>query len=106
MSTSTIQTAAASLTAGPAASDPPTTAAAEKDPWAGPVSVVPPVDPVLRQDRLSVTLDAPALFALAVALVACVHFLSRAQVEAAVALAPVVLAVRNDYRNFIRLGPG
>lgn len=58
------------------------------------------------QRPVSVTLDGPSIFSLALALVLLIHFLSPRAAEVLVGLVPVFVAVRNDYRNFINLGPG
>ncbi|KND89500.1 hypothetical protein TOPH_05886 [Tolypocladium ophioglossoides CBS 100239] len=59
-----------------------------------------------QQRHISVTLDGPAIFTLAVALVLFIHFLGSHLTEVLVSLTPIFLLVRNDYHNFINLGPG
>ena len=59
-----------------------------------------------QQRPISITLDGPTIFALAVALVVFIHFLGSHPTEILVSLTPVFLLVRNDYYNFINLGPG
>ncbi|KYK55619.1 hypothetical protein DCS_07582 [Drechmeria coniospora] len=59
-----------------------------------------------RQQAISVTLDGPAIFALALTLVLALHFLGSHITEILVGLVPVLALVRNDYQNFINLGPG
>jgi hypothetical protein len=60
----------------------------------------------LRQDPVTVTLDGPTIFALALSLVLIIHFVEPPIAELAIAIAPVLLLVRNDYNNFLNLGPG
>ena len=60
----------------------------------------------VRQRPISVTLDGPSIFTLAVALVLFIHFLGSHSTQILVSLTPVFLLVRNDYQNFISLGPG
>lgn len=60
----------------------------------------------LHQRPVSVTLDAPSIFILALALVLLIHFLGSHATEILVAITPVFLLVHNDYQNFIGLGPG
>lgn len=60
----------------------------------------------IRQDPLRVTLDAPALFAVALLLAVGVHCVDHALLEASLALIPILLFIRNDYRNYLALGPG
>ncbi|POR39536.1 Uncharacterized protein TPAR_00276 [Tolypocladium paradoxum] len=59
-----------------------------------------------QQRPISVTLDGPAIFALALSLVLFIHFLGSHLTEVLVGLTPVFLLVRNDYQNFVNLGPG
>ncbi|KAF4984179.1 hypothetical protein FZEAL_577 [Fusarium zealandicum] len=59
-----------------------------------------------RQQAISITLDGPTIFLSALALVLLVHFLEPYHAEVLIGLTPLVLLVRNDYRNFLNLGPG
>ncbi|KAF4581108.1 hypothetical protein GQ602_007245 [Ophiocordyceps camponoti-floridani] len=69
-----------------------------------------PDDPLpsssLRQTPVSVTLDGPSIIALAISLVLVIHFLGSHPSEILVGLTALFLLVRNDYRNFVNLGPG
>ncbi|EMR72345.1 hypothetical protein MGN70_005389 [Eutypa lata] len=60
----------------------------------------------IRQDPLTVTLHGPAIFALAVALILSVHFLPPVVVAVLVGAVPVLLAIHNDFLNYLKLGPG
>ena len=60
----------------------------------------------IRQDPLTVTLDGPSILALAVALILGVHFFPPLVVALLVGVVPPLLAVHNDYLNFLKLGPG
>ena len=64
------------------------------------------VNMVIRQDPFNITLDASALLAVAVLLVAGMHFVERAVLEFMIIFVPVTLLVHNDYLNFLKLGPG
>lgn len=70
-----------------------------------PAAALPSSPRPIRQRPVSVTLDAPSIVALALALVLLIHFLGSRAAEVLVGLNPLFL-VRNDYLNFIRLGPG
>ncbi|KAK8090106.1 hypothetical protein PG997_005067 [Apiospora hydei] len=60
----------------------------------------------LRQDPLSVTLDGPAIFTLAISLILSLHFLQPSIIVTLIGLVPVALYIRNDYYNYLKLGPG
>lgn len=72
----------------------------------GPDAVPLALNMVIRQDPFSMTLDANALLAGSLLLLAAMHFVPRALLESSILAAPVLLLVRNDYQNFLRLGPG
>ncbi|KAK0631825.1 hypothetical protein B0T14DRAFT_12484 [Immersiella caudata] len=61
---------------------------------------------VIRQDPFNITLDAPALLAVAVLLVTGMHFVDRLVLEFMIVFVPIVLLIHNDYLNFLKLGPG
>ncbi|KAK6844041.1 hypothetical protein PG987_004901 [Apiospora arundinis] len=60
----------------------------------------------IRQDPLSVTLDGPAIFILAIGLILGLHFLQPSLVVVVIGLLPVFLYIQNDYYNYLKLGPG
>lgn len=60
----------------------------------------------IRQQPISITLDGPTIFISSIGLVLLIHFLETYLAEVLVSLIPVVLLVRNDYQNFLNLGPG
>jgi hypothetical protein len=64
------------------------------------------VNMVIRQDPFYITLDAAALLAGSVLLVLGMHFVDRLFLECLILLVPLALLVRNDYLNFLKLGPG
>lgn len=66
----------------------------------------PAVNMVIRQDPFSLTLDANALLAGSLLLLVGMHLVPRLALEAAILAAPLLLLARNDYQNFLRLGPG
>ncbi|WYZ34902.1 hypothetical protein EsH8_I_001178 [Colletotrichum jinshuiense] len=61
---------------------------------------------VLKQEPISVTLNGPAIFALSMTLALIIHFLEPRVAEFLLVCVPILLLVRNDYHNFIGLGPG
>lgn len=61
---------------------------------------------VIRQDPFSMTLDANALLAGSLFLLFSMHFVPRYLLESSILAAPLLLLARNDYQNFLRLGPG
>ncbi|KAF9879986.1 hypothetical protein CkaCkLH20_02797 [Colletotrichum karsti] len=61
---------------------------------------------VLKQEPISITLNGPAIFTVSVTLAFIIHFLEPRTAEILIILAPVLLLVRNDYQNFLGLGPG
>ncbi|KAH9902231.1 hypothetical protein F4778DRAFT_115635 [Xylariomycetidae sp. FL2044] len=60
----------------------------------------------IRQDPLSLTLDGPAIFALAVSLIFSVHFFQRDIVALIIGFITSLLFIQHDYRNYLNLGPG
>lgn len=61
---------------------------------------------IVRQTPISVTLDGPSICVLALGIVLAIHFLDSYLAEAVVSVVPVALLIRNDYNNFLSLGPG
>lgn len=61
---------------------------------------------VIRQDPFAITLDAPALLAVAILLVLGMHTISHLTLDALILLIPLALLIQNDYQNFLKLGPG
>ena len=61
---------------------------------------------VIRQDPFNITLDAPALLAVSILLVAGMHFVDRLVLEFMIVFVPIALLIHNDYLNFLKLGPG
>lgn len=61
---------------------------------------------VIRQNPFSVTLDALAMLVAALLLVTGMHVLQTSMLEAIIIAVPLVLLIRNDYLNFLLLGPG
>jgi len=61
---------------------------------------------VIRQDPFSVTLDAGTLLVISVLLVFGMHLLQRFILECLILTVPAILLIRNDYLNFLKLGPG
>ncbi|UNI21098.1 hypothetical protein JDV02_007117 [Purpureocillium takamizusanense] len=59
-----------------------------------------------QQRPMSVTLDGTSIFTIALSLVLLIHFLGSHPVQILVSIVPLLLAVHNDYQNFINLGPG
>ncbi|GJN73229.1 hypothetical protein VFPFJ_03657 [Purpureocillium lilacinum] len=59
-----------------------------------------------QQRPMSVTLDGTSIFTLALSLVLLIHFLGSHVVQVLVSVVPLLLAIHNDYQNFINLGPG
>lgn len=66
----------------------------------------PALNMVIRQDPFSMTLDASALLAGSLFLLVGMHFVPRPLLESSILAVPLLLLVRNDYQNFLRLGPG
>ncbi|KAK8126124.1 uncharacterized protein PG998_001883 [Apiospora kogelbergensis] len=60
----------------------------------------------LRQDPLSVTLDGTAIFSLAISLILGLHLLQPFVIVLLIGLVPVALFIRNDFYNYLKLGPG
>ncbi|KAH8885224.1 hypothetical protein GQ53DRAFT_660369 [Thozetella sp. PMI_491] len=65
-----------------------------------------PVNMVIRQDPFLITLDASALLAVSILLVAGMHFVEHLMLELLILAVPIILLIRNDYTNFLKLGPG
>ncbi|TEA12596.1 hypothetical protein C8034_v005765 [Colletotrichum sidae] len=61
---------------------------------------------ILKQEPISVTLNGPAIFTLSMTLALTIHFFEPRVVECLIILVPILLLVRNDYQNFLGLGPG
>ncbi|CAK7226161.1 hypothetical protein SCUCBS95973_006106 [Sporothrix curviconia] len=61
---------------------------------------------VIHQNPFSITLDAWAMLAGSLLLVAGMHFLQTFMLKAIIVAVPVALLMRNDYLNFLLLGPG
>ncbi|EFX02548.1 hypothetical protein CMQ_5909 [Grosmannia clavigera kw1407] len=61
---------------------------------------------VIRQNPFSITLDALAMLVAALLLVTGMHVLQPSLLEVIIIAVPLVLLVRNDYINFLLLGPG
>ncbi|PSS03564.1 hypothetical protein BD289DRAFT_457744 [Coniella lustricola] len=61
---------------------------------------------LIRQDPFSMTLDANALLAGSLFLIMGMHFVPRFLFESSILAVPLFLLIRNDYQNFLRLGPG
>ena len=66
----------------------------------------PSLNMLIRQDPFSMTLDANALLAGSIFLLLGMHFVPRYLLEPFILAVPLLLLVRNDYQNFLRLGPG
>ncbi|ROW11609.1 hypothetical protein VMCG_01336 [Cytospora schulzeri] len=66
----------------------------------------PVLNMVIRQDPFSMTLDANALLAGSLFLLMGMHFVPRYLLESFILAVPLLLLIRNDYQNFLRLGPG
>ncbi|KAH6657497.1 hypothetical protein BKA67DRAFT_190233 [Truncatella angustata] len=60
----------------------------------------------IRQDPMSITLDGPAIFTLATSLALSVHFFQPSLIALVTAVAPILLYIRNDFHNYLKLGPG
>ncbi|CAK7206391.1 hypothetical protein SEUCBS139899_009183 [Sporothrix eucalyptigena] len=61
---------------------------------------------VIHQNPFSITLDAWAMLAGSVLLVVGMHFMQTSMLKAIIVAVPVALLIRNDYLNFLLLGPG
>lgn len=72
----------------------------------GPEGNLPALNMVIRQDPFSMTLDANALLAGSLFLLMGMHLVPRALLESSILAVPILLLIRNDYQNFLRLGPG
>lgn len=64
------------------------------------------INMVIRQDPFSISLDASALLALSILLVIGMHTMDHYLLECFIVSVPVFLLIRNDYHNFLNLGPG
>ncbi|CAJ2501759.1 Uu.00g046120.m01.CDS01 [Anthostomella pinea] len=60
----------------------------------------------IRQDPLSVTLDGPAIFGLSLSLILVIHLLQPRVAVLLISLATAALFIHNDFRNYLKLGPG
>lgn len=67
---------------------------------------LPALNMVIRQDPFSMTLDASALLACSLFLLMGMHFVPPFLLETFILAVPLLLLIRNDYHNFLRLGPG
>jgi hypothetical protein len=61
---------------------------------------------LLKQPAMSLTLDGPTVLTSAIGLIILIHFSAAYVAEALVALVPLVLFIKNDYQNYLNLGPG
>lgn len=61
---------------------------------------------VVHQNPFSITLDAWAMLAGSLLLVAGMHLIKAFMLESIIVAVPVALLIRNDYLNFLLLGPG
>lgn len=76
-------------------------------PGVEPVDDIPSaVNMVIRQDPFTITLDAHALLAGSLILIVSMHFIQRLLLESFILAVPIFLLLKNDYQNFLRLGPG
>ncbi|KAI0135487.1 hypothetical protein F4814DRAFT_401427 [Daldinia grandis] len=64
------------------------------------------INVTIRQDPLSVTLDGPAIFFIAILLVLSTQLLRPSAVAFLISVFTVVVFVHNDYHNYLKLGPG
>lgn len=64
------------------------------------------VNMVIRQDPFTITLDAHALLAGSLLLLVGMHCIPRLVLEPSILAVPIFLLFKNDYQNFLRLGPG
>lgn len=60
----------------------------------------------IRQDPFSITLDAPALLAVTLMLVVGMHMIDHHLFACLLVGILALLLIRNDYHNFLKLGPG
>ncbi len=72
----------------------------------GPAQDLLPINMVIRQDPFLITLDASALLAVSLLLIFGMHFMERFSLEFMILAIPTTLLIRNDYVNFLNLGPG
>ncbi|KUI66256.1 hypothetical protein VM1G_01972 [Cytospora mali] len=70
------------------------------------LDALPALNMVIRQDPFSMTLDANALLAGSLFILMGMHFIPPYLLESFILAVPVLLLIRNDYQNFLRLGPG
>ena len=64
------------------------------------------INMVIRQDPFSITLDASALLAVSILLIIGLHFMQHLALEFMIVTLPILLLIRNDYNNFLKLGAG
>jgi hypothetical protein len=64
------------------------------------------INMVIRQDPFSISLDASALLAVSVVLIIGLHTVEHVYLECMILCLPILLLIRNDYHNFLNLGPG
>ncbi|KAK6072553.1 hypothetical protein SCUP234_06024 [Seiridium cupressi] len=60
----------------------------------------------IRQNPMSITLDGSAIFTLATSLAISVLFFQPTVIALVAALVPVLLYIKNDFNNYLNLGPG
>ncbi|QPG99707.1 hypothetical protein C2857_002369 [Epichloe festucae Fl1] len=58
------------------------------------------------QKSISITLTGPSIFTVSATLLLSIHYLGSRLTECLVLVAPLVVLLRNDYENFLNLGPG
>ncbi|KAK6954443.1 hypothetical protein Daesc_004410 [Daldinia eschscholtzii] len=64
------------------------------------------INVTIRQDPLSVTLDGPAIFVIAISLILSTQLLQPPIVAFLICIITAVVFVHNDYQNYLKLGPG
>ncbi|KAI1649791.1 hypothetical protein F4815DRAFT_135426 [Daldinia loculata] len=64
------------------------------------------INVTIRQDPLSVTLDGPAIFFIAILLILSTQLLQPSTVAFLISVFTLVVFVHNDYQNYLKLGPG
>jgi hypothetical protein len=72
----------------------------------GPDDMATSINMVIRQDPFSISLDASALLAVSILLVIGMHTVDHLLIECLIISVPILLLIRNDYHNFLNLGPG
>lgn len=64
------------------------------------------INMVIRQDPFSISLDASAFLAVSIILIIGMHTMDHLLLEFIILALPIILLIRNDYHNFLNLGPG